>query len=42
MLVMLFFAMPYIYLYSENSNFRELREKSKLDCAKMPLHCGSR
>jgi ankyrin repeat protein len=39
LLVLLFFAMPYIYLYNENSNFAELREKSKLICEKMPLHC---
>jgi ankyrin repeat protein len=39
LLVLLFFAMPYIYLYTENSNFAELRKKSELNCEKMPLHC---
>jgi ankyrin repeat protein len=39
LLVLLFFAMPYIYLYNENSNFAELRKKSELNCEKMPLHC---
>ena len=39
LLVLLFFAMPYIYLYTENSNFAKLREKSELNCEKMPLHC---
>jgi len=39
LLVLLFFAMPYIYLNTENSNFAELREKSELNCEKMPLHC---
>lgn len=37
--MILFFAMPYIYLYTENSNFERLRKKSELDCELMPLHC---
>jgi ankyrin repeat protein len=39
LLVALFFALPYIYVYSENSNFERLRKKSELDCELMPLHC---
>jgi ankyrin repeat protein len=39
LLVLLFFAMPYIYLATENSNFAKLREKSELNCKTMPLHC---
>jgi hypothetical protein len=39
LLVLLFFAMQYIYLYTENSNFAELRKKSELNCEKVPLHC---
>ena len=39
LLVLLFFAMPYIYVYTENRNFAELRVKSELNCEKMPLHC---
>ncbi|PVV07926.1 MAG: hypothetical protein B6D77_12810 [gamma proteobacterium symbiont of Ctena orbiculata] len=38
-LVLLFIAAPQIYLSSENRNFADLREKSKLDCLTMPLHC---
>lgn len=39
LLVLLFFAMPYLYLYTENSNFAKLRKKSELNCETMPLHC---
>ena len=39
LLVALFFALPYIYVYTENSNFEKLRKKSELDCELMPLHC---
>ena len=39
LLVLLFFAMPFLYLYTENSNFAELRKKSELNCETMPLHC---
>jgi len=39
LMVLLFLAMPEIYLYLENRNFANLREKSKLDCLTMPLHC---
>lgn len=39
LLVLLFFAVPYIYVYTENRNFAELRVKSELNCEKMPLHC---
>lgn len=39
LIVLLFFLLPEIYLYTENSNFAQLREKSKLDCVEMPLHC---
>lgn len=39
LLVLLFLAMPYLYLQTENSNFAKLREKSQLDCQSMPLHC---
>jgi len=39
LLALLFFAMPYVYLYTENSNFAELRKKSELNCETMPLHC---
>ena len=39
LLVLLYFAMPEIYLYTENRNFANLREKTKLDCLTMPLHC---
>jgi len=30
---------PAWYSYTENRNFRLLREKSELDCERMPLHC---
>ncbi len=39
LLVMFFFVLPYVYLYTENRNFAELRVKSELICEKMPLHC---
>ena len=39
LLVLLFFAMPHIYLATENHNFAKLREKSELNCETMPLHC---
>jgi len=39
LLVMLFYALPYMYSYSENRNFEKLREKSALNCETMPLHC---
>jgi len=39
LLAFLFFAMPYVYLYTENSNFARLRKKSELHCETMPLHC---
>lgn len=39
LLVVLFFAMPHIYLTTENSNFAKLRKKSELNCNTMPLHC---
>jgi ankyrin repeat protein len=39
LLVLFFFSLPYLYVYTENSNFGKLREKSKLNCEKMPLHC---
>ena len=39
LLVLLYFAIPEIYLYTENRNFAKLREKSKLDCLAIPLHC---
>ena len=32
--------MPSLYLATENSNFEKLREKSKLDCKQMPIHCA--
>lgn len=38
-LLLAFFAMPYIYVYTENNNFAKLRTKSGLDCETMPLHC---
>ncbi len=39
LLVMLFYALPYMYLYSENRNFEQLRKKSELNSETMPLHC---
>jgi len=39
LLVVLFYAIGYIYSYSENRNFEKLREKSALNCETMPLHC---
>ena len=42
LLVLLFFALPEIYLRTENHNFAKMREKSKLNCQTMPLHCLSR
>ncbi|WP_369162596.1 ankyrin repeat domain-containing protein [Candidatus Thiodiazotropha sp. LNASS1] len=39
LLMLMFFLAPQIYLSTENSNFEKLREKSKLDCKTMPLHC---
>ncbi len=33
-------GLGYLYSYSENKNFEKLRQKSKLDCATMPLHCA--
>ena len=39
LLALLLFAMPYVYLYTENSNFARLRKKSELNCETMPLHC---
>jgi ankyrin repeat protein len=39
LLMLFFFAMPYLYLHSENSNFAKLRKKSELNCETMPLHC---
>ncbi len=39
LLVALFIAMPEIYLYTENRNFAKLRNKTKLNCLTMPLHC---
>ena len=35
-------GLGYLYSYSENQNFEKLRQKSELDCAKMPLHCAVR
>lgn len=32
-------ALPFLYVYTENRNFEELRRKSALDCDTMPLHC---
>lgn len=37
--ILLFFAMPYLYLATENNNFAKLRKKSELNCETMPLHC---
>lgn len=42
LLVLLFFAIPYFYLHTENSNFAKLRKKSELNCETMPLHCLAR
>lgn len=39
LLVLLFFALPNLYLQTENSNFAKLRKKSELNCETMPLHC---
>lgn len=39
LLVLLFFAMPHLYLATENNNFAKLRKKSELNCETMPLHC---
>ena len=39
LLALLLCAMPYVYLYTENSNFARLRKKSELHCETMPLHC---
>lgn len=32
-------ALGYLYAWSENRNFEKMREKSKLDCEVMRLHC---
>lgn len=39
LIAILIYIFPQIYLYSENRNFEKMREKSKLDCDAMPLHC---
>jgi ankyrin repeat protein len=39
LVVILILVAPQLYLSSEDRNFANLREKSKLDCAVMPLHC---
>lgn len=39
LVVILILAAPQLYLSSEDRNFAKLREKSKLDCITMPLHC---
>lgn len=48
-LALLFLVCPIIkyiagewYLATENSNFAKNREKSKLDCGKLPIHCAIR
>lgn len=35
-------AASYLYGWTENRNFEELRRKSELDCTRMPLHCAVR
>jgi ankyrin repeat protein len=42
LLLVWFLLLPYLYVQSENRNFEELRRKSALDCATMPLHCAVR
>lgn len=37
--LLIYVALPQLYLYSENKNFEALRKKSALDCDTMPLHC---
>jgi hypothetical protein len=39
LVVILILAAPQLYLSSEDRDFTNLREKSKLDCTTMPLHC---
>ena len=39
LLVGVFFVLPYLYVWTENRNFADLREKSQLNCETMPLHC---
>lgn len=39
LMVLAYFAIPEIYLFTENRNFANLREKTKLNCLTMPLHC---
>lgn len=33
------FLLSYLYAYSENSNFEDMRKKSLLNCEQLPLHC---
>ena len=42
LLILIFLALPRLYLFSEDRNFAKLRKKSELDCTTMPLHCLAR
>ena len=35
-------AVSYLYGWTENRNFEQLRRKSELDCTRLPLHCAVR